>query len=137
MGYNSCTTVILAHQPDFMEQCLLVQEVMEEAGHMCLVLPKFHCELNAIEFFWGAAKRWLRENCDYTFATLQENTPWALASVPLNTIRKFEHRVFRWMDAYRSGLSAKDAQFEVKQFSSTQYTSHCRISERVARLMDA
>ncbi|KAM6496658.1 hypothetical protein JOM56_007131 [Amanita muscaria] len=104
---------------------------------MCLVLPKFHCELNSIEFFWGAAKRWLRENCDYTFKTLQENTPKALASVSLNTIRKFEHRVFRWIQAYSTGLSAKDAQFEVKRFSSKRYTSHRRIPEGVAQLMDA
>ena len=83
---NCCATVILAHQPDFMEQRSLVQEVMEAAGHMCLILPKFHFELNAIKFFWGAAKCWLRENCDYTFQTLQQNTPRALASVPLNTI---------------------------------------------------
>jgi hypothetical protein len=134
---EECASAILSHQPDFMEQRPLVQEVMEEAGHQCLILPKFHCELNTIEFFWGAAKRWLRENCDYTFATLQENTPHALASVPLNTIRKFEHRVLQWVEAYKSGLSAKDAQFEVKRFSSTRYTSHRRIPEKVARLMDA
>jgi hypothetical protein len=29
----------------------LVQEVIEAAGHLCLFLPKFHCELNYIEFF--------------------------------------------------------------------------------------
>ena len=30
----------------------LVQEVIEAAGHICIFLPKFHCELNFIEFFW-------------------------------------------------------------------------------------
>jgi hypothetical protein len=29
----------------------LVQEVIEAAGHLCLFLSKFHCELNYIEFF--------------------------------------------------------------------------------------
>jgi hypothetical protein len=131
-----CATRILDLQPDFKEQCSLVQEVIEAAGHLCIFLPKFHCELNFIEFFWGAVKKYLRENCDYTFATLQKNIPKALASVNLLTIRRWEHRMVRWMDAYRSGLGAKDAQFRVKQFSSKCYTSHRRIPDTVAQLFD-
>jgi hypothetical protein len=131
-----CATRVLDLQPDFKEQCSLVQEVIEAAGHLCIFLPKFHCELNFIEFFWGAVKKYLRENCDYTFATLQKNLPKALASVNLLTIRRWEHWMVHWMDAYRSGLGAKDAQFQVKQFSSKHYTSHRRIPDTVARLFD-
>jgi transposase len=79
------------HQADFQDQISLVQEVIEDAGHLCIFLPEFHCELNSIEFFWGAVKRWLRENCKYTFKTLQENLPEALQSVELATIQKWEH----------------------------------------------
>ena len=86
------------------------------------------------EFFWGAVKRWLRENCDYTFQGLQENLPKALKSVALETIRKWEHRMYRWMDAYRNGLSARDAQFKVKEFSSKKYSSHRRVPESLANL---
>ena len=50
---------LLGMQPDFQEQCSLVQEVIEAAGHLCILLPKFHCELNFIEYFWGAMKRFL------------------------------------------------------------------------------
>ena len=95
-----------------------------------------HCELNYIEFFRGAVKRWLRDNCDYTFQGLQENLPKALESVALETIRKWEHRMYRWMDAYRTGLSARDAQFKVKQFSSKKYTSHRRVPESLAKQFD-
>ncbi|KAK7042832.1 hypothetical protein R3P38DRAFT_3449566, partial [Favolaschia claudopus] len=48
-----CCKRLLELQPDFLEQKSLVQEVIEEAGHLCIFLPKFHCELNFIEFFWG------------------------------------------------------------------------------------
>ncbi|CAK5275047.1 unnamed protein product [Mycena citricolor] len=56
----------------------MVQEVVEDAGHLCLLLPKFHCELNFIEYFWGAVKKYLRNNCDYTFNTLKTNMPLRL-----------------------------------------------------------
>lgn len=131
-----CVTRILSLQPDFLAQKSLVQEVVEAAGHICIFLPKYHCKLNFIEFFWGAVKRWLRNNCDYTFQTLKENMPKAMASVSVQTIRRWEHRMIWWMDAYRGGLSAKDAQFQVKQFSSKRYTSHRRVPETLARQLD-
>ncbi len=134
---NCCAKRILDLQADFQEQKSLVQEVIEAAGHLCIFLPKFHCELNFIEFFWGAVKRYLRNNCDYTFTTLQENMPKALESVPIECIRKWEHRMKRWMEAYRSGLGAKDAQKQVKKFSSRRYTSHRRVPETLAARFDA
>ena len=66
----------------------LVQEVMEAAGLICIFLPKFHCELNFIEFFWGAMKKYLQEYCDYTYSGLQKNIPDALKSVDVLTIWK-------------------------------------------------
>ena len=56
---SCCNKRILELQPDFQEQKSMVQEVIEAAGHLCIFLPKFHCELNFIEFFWGAVKRYL------------------------------------------------------------------------------
>jgi hypothetical protein len=133
---DCCARRILDLQPDFQEQKSLVQEVIETAGHLCIFLPKFHCELNFIEFFWGAVKKYLRTNCDYTFKTLQDNMPNALASIPIGTIRKWEHRMIRWMEAYRSGLGAKEAQIQVKEFSSRHYTSHRCIPESIAAQFD-
>jgi hypothetical protein len=46
---------------------------------------------------------------NYTFETLKENMPKALACVKIGTIRRWEHRMHRWMEAYRSGLETKDA----------------------------
>ncbi|OAX30637.1 hypothetical protein K503DRAFT_705005 [Rhizopogon vinicolor AM-OR11-026] len=118
------------HQSElFKEQKSLVQEIIERAGHLCIFLPKFHCELNFIEFFWGRVKKYLRDHCDCTFETLKESMPRALASVELRSIRLWEHRTHRWIDAYQSGLGTKDAQLKIRQFSSTKYKSHRRIPE--------
>ena len=88
---NCCTKHLLEAQPDFGEQQSLVQEAIEAAGHFSIFLPKFHCELNFIEYFWGAIKKYLCDHCNYTFTTLQENLPKALESVAVETIRKWEH----------------------------------------------
>jgi hypothetical protein len=127
-----CASRILSLQPDFQAQKSLIQEVIKAAGHLCIFLPKFHCELNFIEFFWGAVKSYLCNNCDYTFSTLKENLPKALASVELKTIRLWEHPMIRWMEAYRSGMDAKSAQIQVKEFSSCVYTSHRHVPETLA-----
>ncbi|KAG1789801.1 uncharacterized protein HD556DRAFT_1433541 [Suillus plorans] len=92
--------------------------------------------LNFIEFFWGMVKKYLRDNCDYTFDTLKENMPKALASVPLQTIHRWEHQMYCWMEAYQSGLGTKDAQIQVRKFSSTTYKSHRRIPDAVASAFD-
>ena len=44
-----------------------------------------------------------------------------------------EHRMIRWMEAYREGKSAKDAQFNVKRYGLHQYS---KASESVARRFD-
>ena len=133
---NCCAKRILEMQPDFQAQKSLVQDTIEAAGHLCIFLPKFHCELNFIEFFWGAVKKYLHENCDYTFETLRQNLPKALSSVKLKTIRLWEHCMIRWMDAYRLGLGAKEAQNSVRKFSSHQYTSHRCVPETLACQFD-
>jgi len=73
-------------------------------------LPKFHCELNFIEFFWGSMKKYLHDNCDFTFNPLKDNMPKALALVQLKTTCLWEHHMQRWMEAYCSGLGTTEAQ---------------------------
>ena len=113
-----------------------MQETIEAARHLCIFLPKFHCELNYIEFFWGVVKKHLRDNCNYTFDGLKTNLPSALQSVSLKTFQLWEHRMYRWMDAYWEGLGTSDAQVQVRNFSSTKYKSHRRIPEGIARTFD-
>ncbi|KAG2155023.1 uncharacterized protein EDB93DRAFT_1081141 [Suillus bovinus] len=73
---------------------------------------------------------------DGTFETLKKNMPLVMQSVQLCTIRLWEHCMHHWMEAYWTGLGTKDAQFHVKQFSSTKYKSHRRVPEAVACTFD-
>jgi len=83
---------ILSLQPDFLAQRSKLQVEIEKRGHKCIFYPKYHCELNYIEMYWGAAKRYTRENCNYTWAGLQKTVPEALDSVPLTTIRRYAQK---------------------------------------------
>jgi hypothetical protein len=78
----------------------------------------------------------IRDHCDYTFATLQENLPKALGSVAVETIRKWEHRMWCWMDAYDGGMGAWEAQRHVQKFSSRKYKSHQRVPEGLSVQLD-
>lgn len=46
---NCCMARLLSHQADFANQVSMLEKLITEAGHLCLFLPKFHCDLNPIE----------------------------------------------------------------------------------------
>lgn len=119
-----CAERILELQPDFAAQGSLLEEIAKEHGQIIIFYPKFHCELNFIEMYWGASKRYTRRHCDYTFKGLQKTIPKALDSVPIESIRKYAWMAFRYMDAYRKGLTGLPAQQAVKK-----YKSHRRVSD--------
>ena len=59
-------------EEDFANERSLLEIGITARGHECIFYPKFHCELNYIEFFWGAVKRYTRENCNYSFVDLED-----------------------------------------------------------------
>ena len=115
---------VLSEQDDFRSQKTVLQECVEadrgedKPRHRFLLLPKYHCELNHIERFWSSAKRHARSMCDYTFSGLKLHVPQAHDSVSVDTIRRNARTCYRWMDAYRKGLSTPMAQYAVKKYSS-------------------
>ncbi|KAH9095140.1 hypothetical protein Ae201684P_009995 [Aphanomyces euteiches] len=114
---------LLASQPDFKSQKSRVEETIEATGHIALFLPKFHCEFNFIEMYWGALKYYCRENCDYSFAKLLPTVEAAMEHVTLASIRRYARKCWRYMDAYRNGLSNEQAEWAVKK-----QRSHRRIN---------
>lgn len=123
---DCCMQKILSLQEDFKVQKSQLQEEIEKRGHKCIFYPKYHCELNFIEMYWGAAKRYARDRCDYKWSSLQKVVPEALDSVPLITIRKYAQKSWRYMDIYRKGITGKLAEYAVKK-----YKSHRRVPDSI------
>ena len=46
-----CMAQLLSKQDDFQSQKSLLEEKITGRGHLCVFLPKFHCELNPIKMF--------------------------------------------------------------------------------------
>jgi hypothetical protein len=125
---SCCAQRILELQPDFQGQRSLLEEIAKEQGQHIIFYPKFHCEMNFIEMYWGLAKRYTRANCDYSFKGLQVEVPKALDSIDIHIIRRFAIKSFRYMDAYRKGLTGAEAERQVKK-----YKSHRRIPDSWSR----
>lgn len=47
----------------------MVEELIRSAGHKCIFLPKFHCELNPIEMVSGSYIQRLPSNVDLRGST--------------------------------------------------------------------
>ena len=67
-----CCHNILLNQSDFLEQSTALEEILEERGHICWMLPKMHPKLNPIDSYWGAMKVFLGHNCDYSLKGLRQ-----------------------------------------------------------------
>jgi hypothetical protein len=79
---------LLSQQDDFVNQTSMVETLITEAGHECLFLPKFHCELNPIKMvgqlllttltmlilskYWGWCKYCYQEHPKANFAEAKE-----------------------------------------------------------------
>lgn len=46
---DCCMARLLSKQEDFVNQPSMLEAMITDAGHYCIFLPKFHCELNPIE----------------------------------------------------------------------------------------
>ena len=86
-----CARQILSIQPDFLLQKSAVEESITGikgslTGHRILFYPKFHCELNHIEYFWCDGKSWTRRNYKYSIEGLREDVLRALEQIKSSKI---------------------------------------------------
>jgi len=128
---SCCARKLMAAQPDFKEQRSALEGLVRGKGHEVEFYPKFHCETNFIERFWGEAKRRAREECDYSFKGLQDRVPKILHNISLEHIKAWRRKAWRYIHAYSLGLEGRLAEWAVKR-----YTSHRRIPENVEKLVE-
>jgi hypothetical protein len=84
-------------------------------GMMCHFLPKFHPEMNPIEYFWAWMKHWFRDQSNGTWKKAKELVAEALRLCPLPTIRRFFRHADRYACVYRLGATGVIAEFAVKK----------------------
>ncbi|KAJ7589230.1 hypothetical protein C8J56DRAFT_1048857 [Mycena floridula] len=107
---DCCCCRLLFNQPDFVNQKSCLQELVERRGHICDFYPKYHCELNFIKQYWGAAKYRFRSIRRTTnIAEMEEKTAAVLDDVPLDRIRCYANRAAHFISAYHHGLTGSQA----------------------------
>jgi hypothetical protein len=86
---DCCCHRLLFCQPDFVNQKSELEELVESRGHICDFYPKYHCELNFIEMYWGAAKfRYRTSARTANIDEMEKNMKKSLDEVPkLSIIR--------------------------------------------------
>ncbi len=84
-----CCRCTVFSQPDFANQKSALEELIRSRGHICDFYPKYHCETNFIEMYWGAAKLRYRLSAKTTnMDEMVKNVQWCLDDVPLLQIRR-------------------------------------------------
>lgn len=118
-------------QDDFKNQKSALEETVTSAGHIFELYPKYHCECNWIERYWGAAKKEARRECDYSFKSLDKNINAFLDSVcpageTPSKIRRYFHKSFSYIEAYSQDKNADEAFAIVQKFSKI-HKSHRKL----------
>ena len=157
---NCCCQRLLGSQHDFRSECSALQHAVENRvtmqardtlpwrdacppisclRHICLFLPKFHCELNWIERMWGASKAYTRSHCMYTLQGLRDTVPLSLTQdlsevadmsdatdlpvSPLYLQRRWARISRQYMREYRKGADACDA---IRAVTEQRTKAHAR-----------
>jgi len=86
---DCCCQWLLYSQPDVTDQKPYLWEFIESCGHLCNFYPKYHCEMNFIEQYWGAAKLHFRVMAHATtIKEMEENVVACLDDIPLFHIQQ-------------------------------------------------
>ena len=116
----------LASHQDFQEEKTKIEHFLNGCGHICMLLPKLHCEITLIERCWAQAKRYVRAYTTYTIAGLRKNVSDGLHSVTLDNIRNHFRKVRHYMFGYLQGIAGGPELEEHVKKCKKIYKSHRR-----------
>ena len=116
----------LKHFPDFKEQKTILEEYIEQRGHLCIYYPKFYCELSPIERVWCQSKTHTRAYANGTITRLRRIVPEGLDSVTIEQKKKFFKTCQDYENAYREGVTGREVEEHVKLYKSHRrvYSEH-------------
>jgi len=90
---DCCCHHILFNQLDFTCVKSHLEEVIMACGHLCNFYPKFHCELNYIEQYWGAVKLLYRSRSQLKkMDEMEKQVVACLNDIPLLQIQRYGFR---------------------------------------------
>ena len=100
----------------------MLQEAIEQRGHLLLLFPKFHCELAGVgvEYAWGRAKMNFRKKCMFTTADLYANVRQSLSrdNIPLRLMRSYARKCRDYERTYARGYDGLEAENVRKIYKS-------------------
>ena len=109
---------VLSEEPAFLAQKPWLAETVER-NPGCFWYPKYHCELNFIEMFWGWIKAHHRNNCTYNYPALKKGLPITLDELmPIAFVRRAFNHCLRFMAGYRVGLTGAVLEYAIKKCKS-------------------
>ncbi|KIK32812.1 hypothetical protein CY34DRAFT_110837 [Suillus luteus UH-Slu-Lm8-n1] len=108
-----CMAHLLSQQDDFANQESMLETLIKKTGHLCILLPKFHCELNPIEMYWGWCKYRYRETPKNSFGEAKKAAEHFLNACPLEVFHCFINHSWHFMSAYQKGLTGEAAAWAV------------------------
>ena len=131
LRHDCCARRLLASQPDFRAQVSMLEETCKKLGFDVIFLPKFHCEINYIEYLWGFSKRIVRARYPTTLDELKLLVSQSLAACDVSTIRRWERRMWKFIDLYSCDkmtgpLAAAMICGQIVQRSPPHPSQHCR-----------
>ncbi|KIK51468.1 hypothetical protein GYMLUDRAFT_181408 [Collybiopsis luxurians FD-317 M1] len=97
---HCCMAHLLSKQEDFAKQPSMLEKLITESDHYCILLPKFHCKLNPIEMYWGWCKYCYRQLPKKTFQDAKDAAFKYLSACPTDDIHHFINCARRFMSAY-------------------------------------
>jgi hypothetical protein len=105
---------------DFREVRSMLEVVVEEAGHLLMLSPKYHAELagQGIEYDFGRCKWWFRNHNSHSTAGLREKSMQSmkLDVVSLRLTRKYARRGRDYQRAYLWGHGGLEVETAVKKY---------------------
>ena len=130
---------------NFIAQKSHLKELITSCGHICDFYPKYHCELNFIEQYWGTAKFHYQSTPKTSdIDKMEQNVIACLEEIPqlqilryvilflaqksffitcyLYSLLRYANHATRFIDSYTQGLSGPEA-----AWANKKYHGHCTL----------